>query len=129
MILADTSAWIEYMRATESPAHVRLRELVTSGELATTGPVVMEVMAGARHDLDPRRLRRMLATPAPLPAVDPTDYLHAARVYRACRTGGETIRSHLDCLIAAVAIRHRAEILHHDRDFDAIARHTPLVLA
>ncbi|MGI8904565.1 MAG: PIN domain-containing protein [Solirubrobacteraceae bacterium] len=50
-------------------------------------------------------------------------------MYRACRRGGETIRTMLDCVIAAVAIREHAELLHHDRDFDAIARHTPLRLA
>lgn len=35
----------------------------------------------------------------------------------------------IDYVIAAVAIREHAEVLHHDRDFDAIARHTPLQLA
>ena len=34
----------------------------------------------------------------------------------------------MDCLIAAVAIRERAHVLHRDRDFDVIARHTDLRL-
>jgi len=32
----------------------------------------------------------------------------------------------IDCLIAAIAIRHDVPVLHADNDFDAIARHTPL---
>jgi predicted nucleic acid-binding protein len=39
---------------------------------------------------------------------------------------GVTIRSSVDCLIAACAIRNGLPILHSDRDFDAIARFTPL---
>lgn len=63
-----------------------------------------------------------------LPARDPDDYLVAATIYRACRRAGETIRTMLDCVISAVAIREGAQILHHDRDFEAIARHAPLLL-
>ena len=51
MILADTSAWVEYDRATDSPVDRRLSELIeTSDELAVTEPVVMEVLASARDD-------------------------------------------------------------------------------
>ena len=32
----------------------------------------------------------------------------------------------MDCLIAAVAIRESASVLHNDRDFDVIAQHTEL---
>jgi hypothetical protein len=41
MILADTSAWIEFDRATGSPVDVRLTELIRDNhELAVTEPVV-----------------------------------------------------------------------------------------
>jgi len=39
-----------------------------------------------------------------------------------------TVRKLVDCLIAAVAIRVDAELLHADADFEASARHTPLRL-
>ena len=55
-----------------------------------------------------------------------TDYDDAAALYRRCRRQGATIRSLLDCLIAAVAIRTGVPLLHIDRDFDALARHTEL---
>jgi predicted nucleic acid-binding protein len=56
----------------------------------------------------------------------PSDFEDAAAVARMCRRGGDTPRSQLDCLITAVALRSDAEVLHRDRDFDMIARHTPL---
>jgi predicted nucleic acid-binding protein len=50
----------------------------------------------------------------------------AAGLYRAARRAGLTIRSGVDCLIAACAIRHGLTVLHHDRDFDVLARVSPL---
>jgi predicted nucleic acid-binding protein len=49
-------------------------------------------------------------------------FLEAADLYRAARRAGLTVRSGIDCLIAACALRHRFEVLHHDRDYDALAR-------
>jgi predicted nucleic acid-binding protein len=49
-------------------------------------------------------------------------------MYRACRVQGETVRKLIDCLIAAVAVHHEAQVLHADTDFVAIARHTELRL-
>ena len=54
------------------------------------------------------------------------DNERAADLYRRCRARGSTIRSPLDCLIAAVAIRIDAAVLHEDRDFDALAQYTEL---
>ncbi len=130
MILVDSSAWIEFLRATGSPAHLRLRaELQGETELACTDVVVMEVLAGARDEADRDRLRRLLYGLEFLAVDGPADYETAAELYRRCRRGGETPRKLSDCLIAAVAIRNEAELLCEDADFDAIARHAPLTLA
>ena len=57
-----------------------------------------------------------------------SDYDDAATLYRRCRQQGETVRKLIDCLIAAVAIRGGVPVLHNDRDFDVLARHTELQL-
>ena len=54
------------------------------------------------------------------------DYDDAAALYRRCRQQGETVRRLIDCLIASAAIRTDVPILHHDADFDVLARHTEL---
>jgi predicted nucleic acid-binding protein len=46
-------------------------------------------------------------------------YDAAAALFRACRLRGEILRRLIDCLIAAVASRAGAEVLHADADFDA----------
>jgi predicted nucleic acid-binding protein len=130
MILADTSAWVEYLRATGSPVDRRMDQLITGdADLVTTDVVVMELLAGATKDEELIELRRMLLPFEHLP-VDPLDdFETAALLYRQCRHRGETVRALLDCLVAAVAMRTGAAVLHQDRDFDALARHAPLRIA
>jgi predicted nucleic acid-binding protein len=130
-LLADSSAWIEFLRETGSPVDRQLDTalMTTDTELATTDVVVMEVLAGARDDAERDELRQMLYGCSFLQVDGPADYEQAAEIHRACRSGGETVRKLTDCLIAAVAIRNGVELLQCDADFDVIARHTALQLA
>jgi predicted nucleic acid-binding protein len=129
VILVDSSAWIEFLRATGSAVNLSLRSALQQGvALASTDVIVMEILAGARDDTDRDRLRRLLYGVEFLAVEGPTDYEQAAELYRACRAGGETPRKLSDCLIAAVAIRNDAALLCQDSDFLTIARHSPLRL-
>jgi predicted nucleic acid-binding protein len=130
VILVDSSAWVEFLRATGSRSHLRVRSALGDGtELASTDVVLMEILAGARDKTDRDRLRRLLFSVEFVAVEGPGDYELAADLYRLCRAGGETPRKLNDCLIAAVAIRNEAELLCDDADFEAIARHSPLRLA
>jgi predicted nucleic acid-binding protein len=127
VILVETSAWVEFLRGAEGEVSRRLRGLIQQDEpLATTEVVVMEVLAGARDDAHLRALRRLLLRCELLAIGGLADYEEAAALYRLCRRRGETVRRLVDCLVAVVAIRSDAELLHADADFDAIARHTEL---
>ncbi len=121
MILADTSAWVEFDRATGSVVDRRMTELIASdGPLAVTEPVLMEVLAGARDDRRADDLRRLLLR-CRLLALDPAaDFDAAARVYRRCRRVGVTPRGLVDCLIVAVAWRSGASVLAQDVDVDRV---------
>lgn len=130
VILVDTSAWVEFLRATDSVTHQRVRDLLARDEpLATTEVVVMEVLAGARDDTHLRHLRRLLLRCEMLPLRGLGDYNAAADLFRTCRREGETIRRLTDCLIAVPSMRAGAAILHQDKDFNAIARHSALRIA
>ena len=124
MILIDTSAWIEFLRGTGSPVCDRVWN-VLGDEFAVCDAISMEVLAGAGDEEHLRNLRRLLARARTVPT-GPGDYEEAAALYRLCRRRGETVRKLIDCLIAAVAIRVGAPVLHFDRDFDVLARHTAL---
>ena len=117
VILADTSAWVEYDRATGSAVDRRLTELIRDeGPLAVTEPVLMEVMAGARDD------EREQSPPSPPPALRSPGVRHGSRLRRrgphlpSMPAAGRHARGMVDCLIASVARRHEATLLAQDVD-------------
>jgi len=122
MILADTSAWVEFDRATDSSVDARMTRLIAEeGDLAVTEPVVMELLAGARNEDQEASLRQLLGR-FPLLRFDAAGDFHAAAlVYRRCRRSGITPRGLVDCMIAAVAWRHGATLLTCDIDLARVA--------
>jgi predicted nucleic acid-binding protein len=123
VILADTSAWVEYDRATGSAVDQRLTELIsTNGPLAVTEAVMMEVLAGARSDERESDLRRLLLRFDLLGFDAAADFDAAARIYRRCRIAGITPRGMVDCMIASVASRYGATLIAHDADISRVAK-------
>ena len=119
MILVDTSVWIETFRARRP---LDLEAVVDFDDVATCLPVIQEVLQGFRDEGAYRRAREaMLALPVVESPLRSDVFLEAGDLYRAARRVGRTVRSSVDCLIAACAIRHDLEVLHLDRDFSAIA--------
>lgn len=122
MILADTSAWVEYDRASGSTVDERMTRLVADGgPLTVTEPVLMEVLAGARSDDREAQLRRLLLRFDLLGVDVAADFEGAAHIFRCCRRAGVTPRGLVDCLIVAVAARHGATLLAHDADLARVA--------
>lgn len=120
MILVDTSVWIEVFR---KKAPLALEDHVDLDEVVTCLPVVQEVLQGFRDEAPFRKAREamfsfpMVEAPLGRPVIE-----DAIRLYRAARRAGVTVRSSVDCLIAACALRHDVEVLHRDRDFAALAQ-------
>jgi predicted nucleic acid-binding protein len=122
VILVDTSAWVEYDRATGSAVDRRLTDLITRDRwIAVTEPVIMEVVAGARSDTREADLRRLLLRFELLRFDSAVDFDAAARIYRSCRRVGVTPRGIVDCMIASVAHRHSAALLALDGDLTRVA--------
>ncbi len=129
MILADTSAWVEYDRATGSEVDQRLTALIAAdGPVAVTEPILMEVLAGARNDQRESELRRLLLRFRLLSFDVVADFDGAAHIYRRCRRAGVTPRGMVDCMIAAVALRWGATLLSQDVDLDRVARVVGIVV-
>lgn len=127
MIVVDTSAWIELFRATGSPVHHRLRRALQEQEdVGITEIVVAEVLAGAGSAAHAEELRGVLLGFTLLPLRGLDAFERAAVLYRTCRAAGETLRNIADCLVAVPAIEAGVPVLHADRDFATLARHTRL---
>ena len=86
----------------------------------------MELLAGPTDPFAVRRLEDQLGTLEALP-VDPShDFRAAATLARAVRRSGHTVRSMIDCLVAAIALRYGSDVWHCDEDFVRIADVTDL---
>lgn len=94
-------------------------------EFRSTAIVDMELKAGAKDTSSLEVIEGVLGTCSRLPLHN-HHFDEAASLYRLCRQKGITVRSMIDCVIAAVALSENAQVLHHDRDFTSIARVVPL---
>jgi predicted nucleic acid-binding protein len=120
MILVDTSVWIEVMRRRDPLDLVRT---VVIDEVVTCLPVIQEILQGIS---DPGAYRvahgALFALPILENPLGSDVFVEAADLFRAARRAGLSVRSSVDCLIAACAIRHDVTVLHRDRDFSSLAR-------
>ena len=121
MTLVDTTVWIDFFRNEDAP-HVReLERLIQLNEdVCICGVILTEVLQGIRDDKVYARTLAAFDVFILLPMTQQT-FVKSAELYRSLRRRGLTIRNAIDCMIAAVAIEHDVPILHHDRDYDAIA--------
>ena len=124
MILVDTSVWIETFRR-RNP--LRLDKILDFDDVVTCLPVVQEVLQGFADERAFRLAREsLLALPIVESPLTAGVFEEAVGIYRSARRHGLTVRSSVDCLIAACAIRHGLTVLHADRDFATIAKVSPL---
>ncbi len=124
MYLVDTSVWIETFRARDP---LRLEEVADLDDVATCLPVIQEVLQGFRDERAYRVAREaMLALPIVESPLTAEVFEEAVALYRGARRQGVTVRSSVDCLIAACAVRNHLTVLHRDRDYPLLARASPL---
>lgn len=123
MIIVDTSVWIDWFADRSTPQVEYFAECLEleSEDFALVDLSHTEILQGLRHDRDVRRIERDLSLFPTLRLEHPPDFRAAADLYRAARRSGITIRSTIDCLIAAGCIRANLRLLHSDKDFDRLA--------
>ncbi|MES0488905.1 MAG: PIN domain-containing protein [Leptospirales bacterium] len=124
MYLIDSSVWIEFF---SKKSTFNLETTASPHEIFIIQPIYQEVLQGIKDEKAFRAVSRSLLSANfvenPL-TFDVTE--EAISIYRIARKSGITIRSSVDCLIAACAIRNNLIVLHKDRDFTNIATFTAL---
>ncbi len=120
-VLVDTSAWADFLNGFPSPAADALADLLRGDDdVCTCGIVVAEVFQGLRRAEGRDAIGRSFEE---LVFLEPSGirlYQRAAELYRALREKGRTVRSTVDCIIAAIAEDAGCALLARDRDMDAI---------
>jgi predicted nucleic acid-binding protein len=124
VLLVDTSVWIEVFRRGTT---FRLESIADFEEVVTCLPVVQEVLQGFRDERAFQLARESLyALPIVESPLERAVFDEAVDLYRRARQVGVTVRSSVDCVIAACALRHGLTVLHRDRDFGVLAKISPL---
>jgi predicted nucleic acid-binding protein len=128
-VLVHSSVWIEFLRGTGSTANAWVRDAIAEERpVAWTEPVLLELLAGARSQRAATDLRALLRRGPLLRVEGLTDWEVAATLHRSTRARGLPVRSTMDCLIAAVALRNGVPLATRDRDHATLARVCPLEL-
>ncbi len=123
LVLVDTSVWIDLL-GKQKKFKIEAESI---SKIGTCLPVIQEVLQGIKDDLVHQRLKEsFMAFPCLQNPLSRDLFLHASDLFRSGRKRGLTIRSSVDCLIAAIAIKESVPIWHDDRDFDVIARYADL---
>lgn len=120
--LVDTSAWVEFLRDTDSEVCNTVNRLIESDQpMATTDVVVMELLCGSRTPDTRRKIWAFMNRCSMLPTRPLFDYEVAAELYSRCQAAGFTPANTNDLLIAAVAIGKKVPLLAADAGFERIA--------
>ncbi len=126
MVLVDTTVWIDLFSAQPGGQVKSLENLIEEREdICVCGIILTEVLQGIRKDSEYRKTRDLFRNLIFLP-MQYSVFLRAAEIYRQLRRRGITIRRSLDCIIASVAIENDVPLLHNDKDFMFIEKHSGL---
>ena len=125
MIIVETSVWISVLKDKTGKIVKAFRKKTGADIILFSRFVQIELLQGAKNEFEFRRLDEYLATQYYLEATEQT-WRQAARIYFDLRRSGITIRSTIDCCIACIAIEAQTVLLHQDRDFEKIAKISPL---
>jgi predicted nucleic acid-binding protein len=126
-MIVDTSVWIEFLSTTDSLASRWLADRIAADATVIVPEVVVtELLIGTTDESKAALRRRLLHRFHVEPLAPVRDAEDAAAIHRRCRRGGDTVRSLIDCQVAAMALRTGVTVAHRDRDYEVIATHCGL---
>ena len=116
-VLADTSIWVEYLRRGRESKAVRLDDLLVAGEVVVCGPVVAELLAGAKSS--ERARLWLLLTGLPWAGLGPVQWQSVGETAARLRERGDTVAL-TDVEIAVAAVDSSSRLWTRDSDFKRV---------
>jgi predicted nucleic acid-binding protein len=121
-ILPDTCAWIDYFRPGTTSLGARLEEAINATAVYACGPVLYELVQGARSEKERAELSNALSA---LPFLEMTEdlWVKAGQLSALLRKAGRTI-PFSDILIATLALENNLTVMtvdDHFRDIPGLA--------
>jgi predicted nucleic acid-binding protein len=124
--IVDTSIWISYYNSVTDEYSELVNRLIDEDEIIVLPVILQETLQGIKKDKFFSLTKELLLSYHYLKLDPVQSAIRAAELYRFLRKKGTTINKPNDCLIAAICIENDIPLLHNDKDFDNIAKHTSL---
>ncbi len=128
MIVADTSAWIDYLRGVHAAHTDALDSALLHSRVITGDLIITEFLQGFRDDLEFLEAKKIMDSLEYHDFVGREIALRAAGNFRLLRKKGITVRKTINVLIATFCIENGYELIHNDRDFDPMEDHLGLMV-
>jgi len=122
--LVDTTIWVNFFRGRNDSLKDRLGGLIADDRVCMTEIVIFEILRGARAQKEYNMLLKDFSA-LPALSLDAKAWQISWETVFFCRQRGLNIPA-LDTLIASIAIRHGVTLMHSDRHYDLLSRHTSL---
>ncbi len=120
MILADTSAWIDYFRGVSAPYTDLLDLELARNRIVTGDLIIAEFLQGFRDEREYLEAKRIMDSLEYRDLVGREIAVAASQNYRVLRKAGITVRKTIDVLIATFCIKNDLELIHNDKNFDVM---------
>jgi len=126
-VIFDSTIWIDYFNGVITEKTNTLNSYIEEdGKIFLCPIIVQEVLQGILEDKVYNNIKNIFLYMNILTLDSTQASIGAAELYRGLRKKGVTIRKSNDCLIAFYALYFDLPLIHNDKDFDAIAKYTPL---
>ena len=126
MIVADTSAWIDYFNGIIAPHTDRLDSDLDTNRIIIGDLIITELLQGFKSDKEYNTARSIIENLEYRDFVGKEIAIKAADNYRYLRKKGITVRKTIDVIIATFCIENGYQLIHNDKDFDPLEEHLDL---
>lgn len=124
--IIDTSVWVDYFNAVINDKTDAADNLLEQRSVIILPLILQEILQGIRERQMFETIKGSLLSLNFLQYNPIESAIGAASLYRFLQRKGITVRKPNDCLIAVICINNDTPLLHNDKDFDNIAKHTTL---
>ena len=128
MIVADTSAWIDYVNGVIAPHTNVLDYELQHNRIIIGDLIIAEFLQGFRNEKDLKVAKEIIDGLEYYDFVGKENALKAANNFRLLRKHGVTVRKTIDVLIATFCIENDFGLIHNDRDFDPMEKYLGLIV-
>ena len=118
MVIVDSTIWIHYLRTPDTPISQELIKLLDNDEVAIIGPILAEILQGARNENGFLQLLNRLSA-LPYLEISKDTWVRAAQLSWKLKVQGR-LTPLIDLLIAAVALEGNHQVFTLDEHFQRV---------